>query len=114
MTTTPMVVSATSPSPRRERTYWKASTISAIGDRVGRVRGAPAGNPNSTTAASVLVPAASRNTPPTPNHDNPISTPASAGAMTRIASCAVWLSTTASPIWSCSTTSAMSAIRAGR
>ena len=40
MTTTPIVVRATSPRPRRERTYWKASTISAIGDRVGAARGA--------------------------------------------------------------------------
>ena len=43
-----------------------------------------------------------------------MSTPASAGAITRIASCAVWLSITAGPIWSGSTTSAMNAMRAGR
>ena len=37
-----------------------------------------------------------------------------AGAMTRIASWVVWLSMTAGPIWSGSTSSTMNAMRAGR
>jgi hypothetical protein len=114
MTTTPIVTSAINPSSRRARTYWTASTISSIGERVETTVAAPRGRPTSTTPASVLVAAAMRKTPPTPNHVSPINTPANAGATTRIASCTVWLSVTAGWIISGSTTSAMKAIRAGR
>ena len=40
-------------------------------------------------AARALDSPATRNTPPTPNHATPMSTPASAGAITRIASCEI-------------------------
>lgn len=43
-----------------------------------------------------------------------MSTPAKAGANTRMASCVVWLSTIAAPMSSGSTTSAMNAMRVGR
>ena len=86
--------------------------------RTGCASPAHAARPSAAAAARataiVLVPADSRNTPPAPNHASPTSTPASAGATTRIASCAVWLSMTAGPICSGSTSSAMNAIRAGR
>ena len=114
MTTTPMVVMATRESSRRDRTYPIASTISAAGDRVETTRGAPGGNPATNSAEIALDTPASRNTPPTPNQLTPMRTPASAGAITRIASCAVWLTTTATPICSGATSSAMKAIRAGR
>ena len=114
MTTTPIVVSATSPRPGRARTYRSASTISAIGDRVETDCGNPGGSRSSMPQANALVAADRRNTPPTPNHDRPISAPARAGAITRIASCVVWLSVTAGPMASGSTTSAMNAMRAGR
>ncbi len=109
-----MVVIATRESSRRDRTYPKASTNSSTGDRVAATRGAPNGRPATNSADTALDTPASRNTPPTPNQLTPIRTPASAGAITRIASCAVWLTTTATPIWSGATSSAMNAMRAGR
>ncbi len=87
---------------------------SASGERDGSVRAAPGGRLTRRPAESNAVAAPTMNRPPTPNHDKPMRTPARAGATTRIASWVVWLSMTAGPICSGSTTSTMNAIRAGR
>ena len=83
-------------------------------DRSDTRRDRPGGRPKMTRPDSSPVTDASRNTPPEPNHSTPTSTPASAGPMTRIPSCEVWLRVIASWICSASTSSVMNAMRAGR
>ena len=76
--------------------------------------GQPVGSLATNRAATALATPLATKTPPTPNHATPMSTPARAGANTRIASCDIWARTTAFWRSDGGTTSEISEIRAGR